>query len=173
MMSVYEFLFEYLGNGGLYSEPPSPLNKHQIKDKMTPAVGNHSPYQSSDADVENADIAIEELEEIFTHTQPAGPSMGSIIGKAPENVSHFDDYDPSDFDERDLDSLKGRMDSKAKSSGALIPDIVIGEERGARQKTPRADITTKNGWQNGLPVSDKKDLTVGDFIIDLLDDDDT
>lgn len=168
-MSHFKKILEYLGNGGLYSEPPSSKNKHHIKSDEISLGGPLAPYLNSEADLENADIAADELVEFFKFTVPADSSVSATVGKPKmsgqgygKGMDEFGDYDPSEFDEQDLDMLKGRMDAKAKS---------VSEARGDRVKVPRADFTSKNGWQNGLPVHDEKDLKVADFVADLIDDD--
>lgn len=183
-------------NGPGFPALPSPANKHhfykQPRSKHTeyiPRSEKQFPYISPDDDIKSGIEAAEEganskkeelpeqsLKELFKFTQSANdntsflrpPTQGAgamgAYGKSAENYGTYDvDRDENtdeEENEKKLSIYKDQQDSKLKR---------IGEASGPGMRSRHTDVgpmSTKQGWANGIPTEDEKDIISGMAAVD-------
>lgn len=197
-MKILKIIKEY---GPGLPELPSPQNKHkfykQPRHPQTefPIKGEKNwPYITPDLDIESGieaaslgekeekeELPEQSLKELFKFTQSAndntsflrpsttGAGAMGAYGKSAENYGTYDTVinEPTDDQENDerLSNFQDQQDAKLKKIGEATGP-------GMRQRhTDQGEMCTKQGWANGIPKSDQKDIISGTAAIDdYLDD---
>ena len=185
-LKLENVLLELVGGPGLRPQGPSTANMHLYPHHGLysktgggkPKASNKAPYSDKDGDLKMGDLVADETpeeeeelpESIFKFTKSANdntsfhrpPTYGAgAMGAYGKSSKEIDSYDPSDEDnEEKQKTLDGRAHQK----------VGIFEYRGSRESHPRDEIdySTKQGWSNGLPGRDKKDIEHGEQKIDEL-----